>query len=597
MSDVASDKEIALGQDDFPSEDAYHHYCMLHSTAHLMAYALQQMFPEARFAIGPPTKDGTNRFYYDVELPRSLSDDDLPEIESRMKALSKANHGFVQEHWERDKALAWFREHDQVYKVELIENLKDDTVSIYRSGDFVDLCAGPHVRYSSKCKHFKLLSVAGAYWRGDSSKPMLQRIYGTVWPSKEQLDEYMFRLEEAKKRDHRRVGRQLELFMHHELAPGSTFWLPKGQTLYRTLQQKMLELLLDNGYVEVNTPQLFNRKLWETSGHWQHFRENMFTFADDEDPTQSFSLKPMNCPSHMLIFGAKRRSYRELPLRIHDQGVLHRNEVSGALSGLTRVRMFRQDDGHIFVTQDQIVDEVKAVMGLLDRVYKAFDLGYRVVFSTRPAKAMGDPVMWDKAEAELEQTLRDSGVEYVVEHGEGAFYGPKIDFKVRDSLGREHQCATIQLDIQLPLNFGLEYVTADNTTARPVVIHRAIYGSFERFIAILIEHFAGAFPLWLAPEQVRVMTISEKFKDYGREVADALLAAGLRAELDDSDEKIGAKVRKAEVERIPYMLTVGAQEQEDRTVNVREQGQGRKSREEALVSFVPWLAEQAKFQF
>lgn len=604
MAETLSDKEIALNESDFESPEAYQAYCLMHSTAHVMAAAIQQLYPTAQFAIGPPTKDGTNRFYYDMSLPVTVSVDDLPAIEEKMREIVKANLPLKHETWDKPKALEWFGARNQIFKVELITNIEDDTVSIYQLGDFVDLCAGPHVRYSSKCKNFKLLTVAGAYWRGDSTKPMLQRVYGTVWPTKEELDLYLFRIEEAKKRDHRRLGKQLELFMTHEWAPGSAFWLPKGATLYRILSDKMRELVLSNGYVEVGTPQLFNQKLWETSGHWFHFRDNMFTFTEKVDdsathdhPPSGIGLKPMNCPSHMLIFGAKRRSYKELPLRIHDQGVLHRNEVTGALSGLTRVRMFRQDDAHLFITENQIVSEVKGCMALLDRVYRAFDLSYRVVFSTRPANAMGDPAMWDKAESELEETLRDSGVEYKVEHGEGAFYGPKIDFMVRDSLGREHQCATIQLDVQLPRNFGLTYVTEDNREAVPVVIHRALYGSFERFVGILIEHLNGAFPLWLSPVQVQVMSISEKYLEYGNKVTAALTRAGLRVKFDDSDEKIGAKIRLAELDRVPYMLTVGQKEEETETVNIRVRGQGQKSGIETLGDFVARVQAEADFQY
>lgn len=589
-----NDSEIALGEADFPSPEAYLQYCLLHSTAHLMAAAIRELHPEARFAIGPPTKDGTNRFYYDMELAAPISTDELGTIEERMREIAKRNLPLLHETWPREQALGWFGERDQVYKLELIEGIADANVSIYKLGEFVDLCAGPHVKYASKLKHFKLLTVAGAYWRGDSTKPMLQRVYGTVWPTKAELEQYLERLEEAKKRDHRRLGKQLELFMTHEWAPGSIFWLPKGATVYRVLQQKMLELLLDNGYVEVSTPQLFNQKLWETSGHWQHFRENMFSFQDGET---SHGLKPMNCPSHMLIFGSRRRSYRELPLRLHDQGVLHRNEPTGSLGGLTRVRMFRQDDAHIFISKDMIADEVQRVMGLVARVYKAFDMGYRVVFSTRPEKAMGDPAMWDKAESELMDFLRGSGLEFTVEEGEGAFYGPKIDFKVKDSLGREHQTATIQLDVQLPVNFGLSFISEANAEETPVVVHRAIYGSFERFMAIMIEHFAGAFPVWLHPVQCTVMSISEKFVDYGREVHERLLAAGIRAELDISDDKIGAKVRLAELDRVPYMITVGQKEQDERIVNVRERGQGRKSRELSLDAFIEWIVEQTRFSF
>ncbi len=594
-ADVASDNDIALKPEDFESEEAYRHYCILHSSAHIMAAAIQRLWPEAKFAIGPPTRDGTHRFYYDIDLPVTLSESDLPRIEETMREIVAANQPFVHERWPKAKALEWFKARGQDYKVELIEGIDDDEVSIYRTGDFVDLCAGPHVRYTKQCKHFKLLSVAGAYWRGDSSRPMLQRVYGTAWPRKADLVEYLERLEEARKRDHRRLGRQLELFMTHEWAPGSTFWLPKGWTLYRTLAEAMRRLLLDNGYIEVGTPQLFNQRLWETSGHWKHFKENMFSF--EEGDGQCFSLKPMNCPSHMLIFGSKRRSYRELPMRIHDQGVLHRNEVTGALSGLTRVRMFRQDDAHLFVRESQIVEEVAGIMDLLDRVYRAFDLSYRVMFSTRPAKAMGDPAMWDRAEAELEETLKQRGLDYKVDPGEGAFYGPKIDFVVRDSLGREHQCATIQLDVQLPRNFGLTFVNERDEEEVPVVIHRAIYGSFERFIAILIEHYAGAFPLWLSPEQVRVLTISNKYVTYGREVAEALRARGVRAVLDDSDQTLNYKIRLAEEDKVPLMVAVGQREVDARTVNVRERGKGRKAREVALDAFIDEVVAQANFAF
>ena len=591
-----NDNEIALGEADFESPEAYQAYCLMHSTAHLMAAAVKELHPEAQFAIGPPTKDGTNRFYYDMLLDEPISVDEFEAIEARMREIAKRNQPFVQETWESERAKQFFTEQNQPFKLELIEGIAEPTVSIYKVGDFVDLCAGPHVRYSSKLKHFKLLSVAGAYWRGDSSRQMLQRVYGTVWSSKGELQTYLERLEEAKKRDHRRLGKQLDLFMTHEWAAGSIFWLPKGAVVYRTLQQKMLELLLDNGYQEVSTPQLFNQKLWETSGHWKHFKENMFSFQEAGGDA-IHSLKPMNCPSHMLIFGSRRRSYRELPLRLHDQGVLHRNEPTGSLGGLTRVRMFRQDDAHIFITRDQIAEEVQRVMGLIDRVYSAFGMSYRVVFSTRPDKAMGDKAMWDKAEAELLAFLERSGVPFKVEEGEGAFYGPKIDFKVKDSLGREHQCATIQLDVQLPVNFGLSYVSEHNVEETPVVVHRAIYGSFERFLAVLIEHYGGAFPAWLHPVQCTVMTISEHYVDYAREVHAKLVEAGIRAELDVSDEKIGAKVRLAELDKVPYMVTVGQKEEETRSVNVRERGKGRKSLELSLDDFVGWLVDETSFSF
>ncbi len=568
--DFQSDQDFALGPDDFPSLEDYQLHCLRHSTSHIMAAAVQQIFPDARFGIGPPIKNG---FYYDMQLPRPLTPEDLTEIERRMREIVKEGREFQQQTWNKDKALEFFGSHSQNFKLELINGIPGETVSTYSIGDFTDLCAGPHVRRTSQCKHFKLTSIAGAYWRGNERNPMLQRIYGTVWPTKDELEEHLHNLEEARKRDHRRVGRELELFMTHEWSPGAPFWLPKGTTLYHTLQEKLRRLLVRNGYVEVKAPLLGSHNLFRVSGHWDHYKENMF-IVEDEDG-DDFGLKPMNCPMHMLIFGSKRRSYRELPLRLAEQSPLHRNERAGALAGLTRVRQFQQDDAHIFITEDQIGEEVTRLVGLLKRIYTAFGMPYRYVLSTRnEEKFMGDIPLWERAERLLAEGLEANGLEYTIAKGDAAFYGPKIDQMVQDSLKREHQLGTIQLDFQLPRQFNLSYVNAENSESIPVVIHRALYGSFERFIGILIEHYAGAFPLWLAPVQAKVLSISEKTVDYAREVYDRLIDADLRVELDIRDDKIGAKIRDAQLEKMPYMLIVGAKEAEARTIAVRSREKG-----------------------
>lgn len=570
------------GREAFESEDTYRLHCLRHSTAHVMAQALRRLHPEVKLAIGPAIQDG---FYYDVELSHSIGESELTAIEEEMKKIVKENQPFVHEEWPKADAYAYFAGQGEKFKLELIEGLADDTVHIYKNPDkdggiaFVDLCRGPHVMRTGQCKHYKLQKVSGAYWRGDATRPQLQRIYGTVWPTREALDQYLYRLEEAKKRDHRKVGKELGLFMFHEYAPGAAFWLPKGERLYNTLATRMRSLLSSEGYIVVKTPMIFDRKLWQTSGHWAHYQDNMFNFEDhhheeNDGEHRVMGLKPMNCPSHMLIFGSEKRSYRELPLRIHDQGVLHRNEVSGALSGLTRVRQFSQDDAHIFCMPEQIGQEVANMLSLIDRVYKAFDLGYSVKLSTRPAEYLGELSVWDAAEAALKGALDAAGVTYKLKEGDGAFYGPKIDFDVHDALGREFQCATIQLDFQLPIRFDLSYVGADNQAHRPVVVHRAIFGSFERFIGILIEHFAGAFPTWLAPEQVRIMTVSEKSAEYGAQVADALRARGLSVVFDDSGDKIGYKIRMAHAQKPPYQVVVGVEEAESRNVAVKSRDAG-----------------------
>ncbi|HWP43290.1 MAG TPA: threonine--tRNA ligase, partial [Blastocatellia bacterium] len=487
-----SDQDFALGPEDFPSQRDYELHCLRHSTSHIMAAAVQQLFPEVKFGIGPPIKNG---FYYDMLVERPLTPEDLQEIESRMREIVKQGYEFSQETWDKQRAIEFFSARNQDFKVELIEGIPGQTVSTYRIGDFTDLCAGPHVRRTSQCKHFKLTSVAGAYWRGNERNPMLQRIYGTVWPTKEELNEYLHNIEEARRRDHRKLGRELDIFMIHEWMPGVPFWLPRGTVIYHTLQEKMRRLLARNGYVEVKAPLLASKDLFITSGHWAHYKENMFLIEDDE---HTYGLKPMNCPWHMIIFGSKRRSYRELPLRLAEQSPLHRNERAGVLAGLTRVRQFQQDDSHLFITEAQIGQEVTNLLGLVARVYKAFGMSYRFVLSVRGddrSKYMGDPEVWDRAERLLAEALEANNLEYTIEKGEANFYGPKIDQMVQDALKREHQLGTIQLDFQLPRSFGLIYVNEHNEEVTPVVIHRAIHGTYERFIGILIEHFAGAFPL------------------------------------------------------------------------------------------------------
>lgn len=554
------------GREAFADEESYRLHALRHSTAHIMAEAIGKVFPGAKFAFGPPVEDG---FYYDVDVSRPITEGDLSAIEEQMKVVVKRNSPFVRQNVDHDQARELFAGQD--YKLEHIANLQAP-LGTYDQGGFVDLCNGPHAPRTGNCKHFKLMKVAGAYWKGDSTRPMLQRVYGTVWPTREALDTYLFRLEEAKKRDHRKLGHAMGLFMSHEWAPGAIFWLPKGEIVYHALSEAMRTMLLREGYVAVRTPMLFDKSLWEKSGHWAHYQDNMFKVEkheQDEETGRTYGLKPMNCPSHMLIFGSQKRSYRELPLRIADQGVLHRDEVKGALGGLTRVRQFCQDDAHLFCMEEQVEAEVTAQIALVNRVYGALGLGYRAKLSTRPADKLGDDAFWDRAEASLENALRANNLEWKVNAGDGAFYGPKIDFDVIDALGRPWQCATIQLDYQVPLRFELSYVGRDNAEHAPVVIHRAIFGSFERFLGILIEHFAGNFPMWLAPEQVRVMTVSEKSAEWGGKVTEALLAAGIRAHFDDRDDKIGAKIRDAHSVKPVYMVVIGEKEQESGMVSVK----------------------------
>lgn len=580
-----------------------------HSTAHIMAYAVQQLFPDGektvKLAIGPPIE---NEFYYDMAVPRPITPDDFPEIERHMKAMIKAKVPFQQETWSYDEARTWFAERDQKFKLELIDGIFDrevsatdegvaeEGISIYHNGDFTDLCKGPHVETTGECRHFKLLRVSGAYWRGDSNLEQLQRIYGTTWETKADLTAYLTQREEAAKRDHRKLGRELELFQMHPESPGSAFWLPKGTVIYNILSEKVRKLYLAEGYQEVRTPLIYDSSLWATSGHWEHFKDDMF-LVENENGKATSALKPMNCPAHMLIYKSTRHSYRDLPYRLHDQGVLHRNESTGTLSGLSRVRQMCQDDAHNFVTEDQIADEYERILGLFRRIYSAFDLPFRCDFSTRnPEKFMGDIDIWNCAETLLESVLKNNQIEYAVDPGEAAFYGPKLDFQVRDSLNRDVQCATVQLDFQLPERFELIYVAPDGSEKRPVVIHHAICGSFERFIAMLIEHYAGAFPTWLSPIQCVVMTISQRFVDYSKAVEQLLSQKGCRVVLDNSDDKIGAKIRQARLQRVPYMLIIGGREQESRTVSVRSRDEGDIGAM-ALDTFVDKIVQEADLNF
>jgi threonyl-tRNA synthetase len=535
-----------------------------HSTAHIMAEALTRLFPDAQLAFGPTIENG---FYYDVKMNHVLIPEDLEKIEAEMRKIIKANVKFEQEDWTREKAIAYFTEKKQVFKLDQINKLQLESYSVYRQGDFIDLCRGPHANYSKKCKHFKLMSISGAYFRGDENNEQLQRIYGTAWKTKAELEEHLHLLEEAKKRDHRRLGQELELFeFHSELSPGAVFWQAKGATLWRILSQKTIDFHLKNGYEEVRTPLVFNKKLWETSGHWQHFKDNMFLIPDVENEDNTMALKPMNCPGHMLMFKSKKRSYRELPLRLHDQSQLHRYERSGTLNGLIRVRSLCQDDAHIFVREEQIEEEATRVLKMIERIYEIFGMSFRCALATRPEKMMGEPKLWDLAENALKKVLDKGKYDYQIHEGDGAFYGPKIDFYIKDSLKREHQCSTLQLDFQLPRNFKLKYTSKNNEDRIPIVIHRALYGSFERFIGILIEHYGGAFPMWLAPLQLRLIPVAEKHVAWAEKVLERFRERSLRADLDAANETLGAKLRRGKMSKIPYLIVIGDREQESQSL-------------------------------
>ena len=540
-----------------------------HTASHVLAQAVKRLYPETKLAIGPAIDDG---FYYDFDREGGFTPYDLEKLEAEMKKIVKENLALKPFVLPRDEAIKFMQEKGEPYKVELIEDLPEgETISFYQQGDFVDLCAGPHILYTKGIKAFKLTSIAGAYWRGSEKNKMLTRIYGTAFAKKEDLEAYLTMMEEAKKRDHRKLGKELGLFMFAEEGPGFPFFLPKGMTLKNTLIDYWREIHLREGYQEVSTPVILSRKLWETSGHWDHYKENMYTTViDDED----YAIKPMNCPGGMLVYKSQPRSYRDLPLRVGELGLVHRHEKSGQLHGLMRVRCFTQDDAHIFMTQDQITDEIKGVTRLINEVYSQFGFDYFVELSTRPEDSMGSDEDWEMATNGLRNALDEMGLKYIVNEGDGAFYGPKIDFHLRDSIGRTWQCGTIQLDFQLPQRFEAEYVAEDGTKKRPIMIHRVCFGSIERFIGILIEHFAGKFPVWLAPVQVKVIPVSEKSMEYAQGVYDQLKAAGIRTELDRKDEKVGYKIRQAQLEKVPFMLVLGEKEAAEGKITVRSRDKG-----------------------
>lgn len=557
-----------------------------HTASHIMAQAIKRLYPETKLAIGPSIKDG---FYYDLDREEPFTGEDLEKIEGEMKKIVKEGLMLERFTMNREEAIQYMKDRQEPYKVELIEDLPEDAeLSFYRQGEFVDLCAGPHLLNTKAVKAFKLTSLAGAYWRGNEKNKMLTRIYGTAFSKKAELEEYITRIEEAKKRDHRKLGKELGLFLMREEGPGFPFFLPKGMVLKNTLLDYWREIHKKAGYVEISTPIMLSRHLWETSGHWDHYKENMYTTVIDEE---DFAIKPMNCPGGILVYQSEPRSYRDLPLRMGELGLVHRHEKSGQLHGLMRVRCFTQDDAHIFMTPEQIRGEIKNVAKLIDEVYRLFGFKYHVELSTRPEDSMGSDEDWEMATDALRGALDDLGLDYVVNEGDGAFYGPKIDFHLEDSLGRTWQCGTIQLDFQLPLRFELEYIGQDGEKHRPIMIHRVAFGSIERFIGILIEHFAGAFPTWLAPVQVKVLPISDKYLDYGNAVLDKLKEAGIRAEIDTKAEKIGYKIREARLQKIPYMLVVGAKEEEEGLVSVRSRFKGDEG-QQGLNDFITAIKEE-----
>ena len=559
-----------------------------HTTSHIMAQAIKRLFPNVKLAIGPSIEDG---FYYDIDSDEPLVAEDLSKIEAEMKKIVKENLAITRFTKPRAEAIDFFKEKNEPYKVELIEDLPEDSeISFYQQGEFVDLCAGPHLMTTKPVKAFKLTSLAGAYWRGSEKNKMLTRIYGTSYTKKADLEEYITRMEEAKKRDHRKLGKELGLFMMKEEGPGFPFFLPKGMVLKNTLLDYWREIHNKAGYVEISTPIMLSRHLWETSGHWDHYKENMYTTVIDEE---DFAIKPMNCPGGILVYKTEPHSYRDLPLRMGELGTVHRHEKSGALHGLMRVRSFTQDDAHIFMTREQIKDEIKGVARLIDEVYSLFGFKYHVELSTKPEDSMGSQEDWDIATDALRSALDELQLPYVINEGDGAFYGPKIDFHLEDTLGRTWQCGTIQLDFQLPLRFEMEYIAADGEKHRPIMVHRVVFGSIERFIGILIEHFAGAFPTWLAPEQVKVLPISEKYHEYANEVAAKLKEAKIRCSVDERSEKIGYKIRDARLNKIPYMLVVGAKEQEEGVVSVRSRFLGDEG-QRSLDTFIAEITEEIK---
>ena len=539
-----------------------------HSTAHLLAYAVKELFPDAQVTIGPTIEDG---FYYDFSYKRPFTPEDLEAIEKKMAELAKKDEKVERKVLPRDEAVAYFKGLGENYKAEIIESIPaDQDVSLYSEGAFTDLCRGPHVPSTGKLKHFKLMKVAGAYWRGDHRNEMLQRVYGTAWASKDDLQKYLTMLEEAEKRDHRRLATQLDLFHMEEDAPGMVFWHPKGWTLWQQVEQYMRRVYRDNGYQEVRGPTVLPRSLWETTGHWENYRENMFT---TESEKRDYALKPMNCPGHIQIYNANLHSYRELPLRYGEFGACHRNEPSGSLHGMMRVRGFTQDDAHVFCLPDQISDEILAILNLTEQILSTFDFRhYEINLSTRPEKSIGDDAVWELATKGLIEALDRKGWAYKIDEGGGAFYGPKIDLKIEDAIGRLWQCSTVQLDFNLPERFGLEYQAADGTRQRPVMIHRALFGSMERFFAVLLEHYAGAFPTWLSPVQVKVLPVANAHSGYAASVVASLRSNGFRAEIVDSDEQLGKRIRTAKVDKVPYVLVVGDDDVAGGTVGVNPRG-------------------------
>ena len=563
------------------AKDAEGLAALRHTASHVMAQAIKRLYPSAKLAIGPSIADG---FYYDIDFETPITADDLEKIEAEMKKIIKEALPLERFTLPREEALALMKEKEEPYKVELIEDLPEgEEISFYKQGEFTDLCAGPHLMNTKEVgKAYKLTSIAGAYWRGNEHNKMLTRIYATAFAKKEELEAYVTMMEEAKKRDHRKLGKELGLFMMHEAGPGFPFFLPKGMILKNTLLEYWREIHKKAGYVEISTPIILNRSLWETSGHWDHYKDNMYTTVIDD---QDYAIKPMNCPGGVLVYASEPRSYRDLPLRMGELGIVHRHEKSGQLHGLMRVRCFTQDDAHIFMTPEQIKDEIKGVAQLIDSVYKLFGFKYHVELSTRPEDSMGSDEDWEMATDGLRSALDEMGLDYVVNEGDGAFYGPKIDFHLVDAIGRTWQCGTIQLDFQLPQRFELEYIGADGEKHRPIMIHRVAFGSIERFIGILIEHFAGAFPTWLAPVQVKVLPISDKYMDYAEKVKAALDAENIRVEVDTRSEKIGYKIREAQKNKIPYMLVVGQKEEEEGVVSVRSRFKGDEG-QASLESFI-----------
>ncbi len=561
MKALYSDGRVEETDDELP--------VIRHTASHIMAQAVQRLYPGTKLAIGPAIDDG---FYYDFDKEGGFSPEDLDKIEAEMKKIVKENLKLETYTLPRNEAIEFMKGKGEIYKVQLIEDLPEDApISFYKQGEFTDLCAGPHALYTKAVKAFKLMSLAGAYWRGSEKNKMLSRIYGTAFESKEKLDEHLAMIEEAKKRDHRKIGKDMGLFALMDEGPGFPFFLPNGMTLRNTLMQYWRELHVREDYKEISTPLMMNKHLWEMSGHWDHYKDNMYTTKiDDED----FCIKPMNCPGAVLVYRNEAHSYRDLPLKLAEVGTVHRHEKSGTLHGLMRVRCFSQDDSHIFMTPEQVTDQIKGVVRLINEVYTKFGFKYHVELSTRPEDSMGTDEEWEMATNGLKTALEELGLPYVINEGDGAFYGPKIDFHLQDVLGRTWQCGTIQLDFQMPQRFDIYYTGADNAPHRPIMIHRVIFGSIERFIGILIEQYGGKFPVWLAPVQVKVLSVSEKSRDYANEIYAKLRAAGVRTEIDNRDEKIGYKIREAQLQKAPYMLVIGEKEVENRNLAVRSRDKG-----------------------